>query len=86
LKNILVMKKLSYHGLMLLVGVLFLTVSCQRTKTISTENAYNEFVTQIQMQQVFPNTKTFINSSPKVSKDSIAKQYERAILVSKSLF
>ncbi len=70
------MKRLSYHGLMLLVGVLFLTVSCQHTKTISTENAYNEFVTQVQMQQVFPNTKTFINSSPKVSKDSIAKQYE----------
>ena len=70
------MKKFYYSGMVLLISVLLLTGSCKNADHTSTKNLYNELITQVEMQQVFPKSKTFINSIPRVSKDSIAKQYE----------
>lgn len=70
------MKKHNYPGMILLMSVLLLTGSCTYSVHTSTKNLYNELVTRVEMQQVFPQPKTFINAIPRVSKDSIAKQYE----------
>ncbi len=70
------MKKFSLHGIILVAGFLLLTLSCKYSDRTSTKNLYHELVVQVQMQQVFPESKTFINAIPKVPKDSIAKQYE----------
>ncbi len=78
------MKKYNYPGMILLMSVLLLTGSCTYSVHTSTKKLYNELVTQVEMQQVFPQPKTFINSIARVSKDSIAKQYE--LLKNKSDF
>jgi len=70
------MKKLSYHAMILFISVLFLAGSCNNPRPVSAKKAYHAFVVQVQMQQVFPASKTFLNAIPKVPKDSIAKQYE----------
>ena len=70
------MKKYYYSGMIFLISILLLTESCQNSVHTSTKNQYNELVTQVEMQQVFPGAGTFIKAIPRVSKDSIAKQYE----------
>ncbi|NQU82433.1 MAG: alpha,alpha-trehalase TreF [Parcubacteria group bacterium] len=62
--------------MILLISILLLTGSCKYSNHSLTKNLYLEFVTQVQMQQVFHDSKTFIDCIPKVSKDSITQQYE----------
>ena len=73
------MKKYSHYGLVMLLSVFLLSASCRNSDTAtrsSTGSRYHAFVTQVQMQQVFPSSKDILNCIPRVSKDSIIRQYE----------
>ena len=74
------MNKYYQRGLTVLLSVFLLSVSCRNSGTTSqasTQSRYHNFVTQVQMQQVFPSSKDILNCIPRVSKDSIVKQYEK---------
>ena len=73
------MKRYYQYRLIILLFVFLLSASCRNTGTTtqtSSESRYHDFVTQVQMQQVFPSSKDILNCIPRVSKDSLVKQYE----------